>query len=149
VDFSFLAEAEPDAARAEPAVLARVLAWLLASAEEERVCFEVAALAADVPAAGPVADAAAEELVAGAAVVLAADAPAAEPVADVAAEALVADAAQALAADELVAGLVVDVATEPVRACSALAEGPAADELGAELVAGAQAAALPVWRQAD
>ena len=153
VDFSFLVEAELDAARAESVVLgpgpALALAWLLASVEEERVCFE-AALAADVPVAELVADVAAEELVASAAVaVLAADALAAELVAGAAAAVLVAAAAVAVlvadalaaelvagaaaaelepayfeaevsAADALVAGPVVDVGAEPERACSEL-----------------------------
>jgi hypothetical protein len=129
-DFSFaLAEAEPDAARAAPAVSAQVLAWLPVSEEEERVCFEVAALAVGVAA------------------VLAADALAAEPVAVADAGELVlacSALAEALAADELVAEPVVDVAAEQELACFELGAVPAADELAAELVAGARAAALPV-----
>jgi hypothetical protein len=176
-NFSFLAEEEPDAARAEAPASVQGLAWLLAWVEEQRVCFEVAALAADALAAELVAGAAAEALVADAAVAaLAADAPAAGPVADVAAEELVADATVVLAAGALVAELVAGVAAaelgpvyfetevpaadalaaEPVAgaaagpelACSALAEALAADELAAELAAGARAAVLPVWRQA-
>ena len=124
VDFSFLVEAELDAARAESVVLgpALALAWLLASVEEERVCFE-AALAADVPVAELVADVAAEELVASAAVaVLAADALAAELVAGAAAAELEPAyfEAEVSAADALVAGPVVDVGAEPERACSEL-----------------------------
>ena len=132
VGFSFLVEAEPDAARAEPAVLALVRAWLPASVEEERVCFEVAALAADAPAAGPVADAAAEALV-DATVVLAAGALVAEPVAGAAAaelEPACSALAVVLAADELAAELVVGVAVAAL----------VADELVAGPVAGAQVA---------
>jgi hypothetical protein len=155
--------------------LAPALAWLLASVEEERVCFEVAALAADAPAAGLVADVAAEELVVAAVVaVLAADGLAAEPVAvadagelvlacsalaalaadglvaelvvGAAAAVLVADGVAALAAGALVAGLVVDVVAEPESACFELEAVPAADELAAELVAGAQAALQIDWQ---
>jgi hypothetical protein len=155
-DFSFaLAEAEPAAARAAPAVSAQVLAWLPASVEEERVCFEVAALAvgvaavlaADALAAEPVAVADAGELVlacSALAEAFAADGLAAELVAGAGAAELVADAAEALAADELVAEPVVDVAAEQELACFELGAVPAAGELAAELVAGARAAALPV-----
>ena len=177
VDFSFLAEAELDAARAEPAVLGPALAWFPVAEEEERVCFEVAALAAgalvaepvagaaaaelgpacsalvaalaaDEPAAELVVGVAAEALVADAVVVLVAGALVAELVAGVAAEALVADAVVVLVAGALVAELVAGVAAEPELACSALAEWFAADELAAELVAGARAAVLPVSLQA-
>jgi hypothetical protein len=80
VDFSFLAEEEPDAARAEAAALVQVLAWLPALVEEEQVCFEGAALAADAPAAGLVVGVAAAELVAAVVVAaLRADAAALEP----------------------------------------------------------------------
>ena len=153
-DFSFLAEEGPDAARAavEAAVLVLVLAWLPASVEEERVCFEVAALVADAPAARLAADVAAAELVADATVVLAGGALVAGLVAGVAAAELgPADfEAEVPAADALAAELVADAAAEPELVCSALAEELAADGLAAELVAGVAAvAALPVWLQAD
>jgi hypothetical protein len=143
-DFSFPAEAELDAARAEPAVLEPALAWLLASVEEERVCFEAEALAADALVAELVAGVAAEALVADAAVaVLAADAPAAELVAGAAAAVLVADAAVVLAADALAAEPVAGAAAAELGpACSALAVVLVADEPAVEPVAGAAAAEL-------
>ena len=150
-DFSFLAEEEPVAARAEAAVLEPALAWLPASVEEERVCFEAEALAAGARAAELVADVAAAELVADAPVVLAAGALVAELVAGVAAAELgpAYFEVEASVADALPAELVGGAAAEPELACSALAEAPAAGELVAELVAGARAAALLVWLQAD
>lgn len=121
-DFSFLAEEEPVAARAEAAALVQGLAWLPASVEEARAYFEGAELGAARAAAAPFVGA----VVAG----------------------LVAAAVGALAADALAAEHVAGAAGEPELACSALA-ALAADELAAELVAGARAAALPVWLQAD
>jgi hypothetical protein len=130
VDFSFaLAEAEPDAARAEPAALAQLLAWLPAWVEEERACFEV-----EVPAVGVAAVLVADELVAGLAVGAEALVPACSAL------------AEALAADELVAGLVAGAAQAVLVADGV--EAPAADELVVALVAGARAP-LPVWLQAD
>ena len=143
-DFSFLAEEEPDAARAAAAALVQGLAWLLASVEEERVCFEVAALAADALVAElAVADVAAAELVADATVVLAAGALVAEPVAGAAAaelEPACSALAVVLAADELAAELVVGVAVAALVADAAVVL--AADELVAELVVGVAVAAL-------
>ena len=133
MDSSFLAEAELDAALAEPEALVQALAWLPVVEEAAPAYFEVAALVAAAVVA-----------------VLAADALVAEPVAGAAATELVAAAAvAALAVDARAAELVADAAAAgPGLACSepALAAGA----LAAELVAGAQVvAASRVWPQAD
>lgn len=134
-DFSFLAEEEPDAARAEAAALVQGLAWLPVAVEEERAYFEGVALGA--ARAVRAVDAGAAALGAVAVVELAADALAAELVVD--AGALVADAVVAPAGGALAAELVADVvAAGFALACSA-AEALAADEPAAELVVGAQA----------
>jgi hypothetical protein len=143
-DFSFLAATELGAARAEAPVLARALAWLLASGEAERVCFEVAALVAGALAAEPVAAADAGELVPACSVpveALAAGAPVVElAVGAVAAVGRACSVSVALAVVALVAEPAADAAAEePTLAYFEAAEAPAAVGVApaAELVVGA------------
>jgi hypothetical protein len=132
---------------AEAAALPPALAWLLASVEEERACFEVAV---------PVVGVGGEELVAAVgAEALAADALVAEPVADAEAggpELVCFEPAAALAADALVAEPVADAeAGGPEPVCFEPAAAPAADVLVAEPVVGAEvvAAALACSERAE
>jgi hypothetical protein len=143
-DFSFLAEEEPDAARAAP--LAEVLAWLPVAEAEARAYFEEAELGA--ARAAPAVDAAAVglELACSVAEVLAADAVVAELVVGAAAAealALACSVAEVLAADapaaEPVAGA---AAAEALALACSVAEASAADALAAEPVVGAAAAGL-------
>jgi hypothetical protein len=178
-DFSFaVPEVEPGAARAEPAALAQVLAWLPASAEEELAYSELAVVsAAGVLAAELVVGAAAAELACSEplAAALVCFEPAAALAEDALAAELVAGAAGAqmgpACSEPAVVSAVGAPAAEPVvvaaaleLACSELAGALAEDALAAELVAGAAeaplelvcsepaevfAAAAQVWPQAD
>jgi hypothetical protein len=151
-DFSFaVLEAEPGAARAEPAALVQVPAWLPVAEAAVLACFELAeAFAADALAAELVAGAAAAELE----LVcfepeeaLAADALAVELVAGAAAaelELVCSEAEEALAADALAVELVAGAAAAgPELVCSELAVALAVDAPAVELVAGAAAAEGP------